>query len=83
VPATTKIDLDALQDALGPAISADVLRGRAPAVVAAIRSLPLGDSAGDGTAARALAGALLAQVDEQLAGGRGFGGKKERSVWKD
>lgn len=59
------LDVDALLDAVGPAVANDVLRGRAPAIQAAIRSLPLGEGGGD---TRALAGALAEQVEAQWAG---------------
>ena len=77
VPPTTTIDVDAIMDGLGSAVSADVLRGRAPAVASAIRSLPLGEGGDAGSSSSAaLAGALAGQVETQWQG-------KRAGLWKE
>lgn len=69
LPPTTTIDVDAIMDGLGSAVSADVLRGRAPAVASAIRSLPLGEGGDAGSSnSTAMASALAGQVEAQWQG---------------
>lgn len=80
LPYSASIDVDAIMDGLGSAVSADVLRGRAPALSAAIRSLPLGENGSEEVKGSVqLARALAEQVEEQWEGKREGCGRKEEA----